>query len=230
MKLLLYISLIFLLLLLLPAAPSSAQVECDTFAATDPDADTVWSLHFGAQFSIYPNYVAGDFYGYSVLYAGGQGTVVIDLGAGTVYSSSTSFNYLVNVHTEAMSVYRVGGTFDGQICTPVGGTPTYTPTITLTPSNTPTPTITLTPSNTPTMTLTPSNTPTVTETPTNTPFPTSSPTLTPTEVLVTATFTPTPTIDNVAVLVERTNQSFQFNVFLAIPLLGILLLLLLRRR
>lgn len=91
---------------------------------------------------------------------------------------------------------------------------------TTTPSPTPSPTVTRTP--------TPTNTPTVTNTPTPVNTPTNTPT--PTEVIVTVTPSPTPTIDNGAVLVERTNQSFQFGIFLSVPVLGILMLLLLKRR
>jgi hypothetical protein len=75
---------------------------------------------------------------------------------------------------------------------PPPGTPTNTPTATMTPTVTPTPTVTLTPTVTPTPTVT--DTPTITPTPTETPVETATPT--PTETPAeTATPTVTPTTE-----------------------------------
>ena len=71
-------------------------------------------------------------------------------------------------------------------------TPSVTPTPTPTPSVTPTPTPTPTPSKTPTPTPTPSKTPTPTPTPSKTPTPTPTPSKTPTPT-PTPSKTPTPT-------------------------------------
>ena len=88
-------------------------------------------------------------------------------------------------------------TWDFDIYSATGSTPTMTPTptLTLTPTETPTetPTITNTPTDTPTVTNTPTDTPTATDTPTDTPTITNTPTEIPT---ATNTPTDTPTVTN----------------------------------
>lgn len=196
-----------LLVALLPSARVAAQSCVTYFEATDPDVDGYYSLHFGSQYLTYPNFVDGDFYGYTIVkslsYDITSGVIVASAGAGTLYTFTAAGSYTIVVHTVGLSVYQSGATFEGTICPP-GATGTATPIP-------PTPTITLTPTNTP-----------VPPTVTNTPVPP-----TPTTVIVTATPvppSPTPVITTEVYLSNiqaLTENNFKWGIFVGVVLLGL---------
>lgn len=165
---------IFLVSVITPA-PVRAQT-CTEYPGTDPDADGYYSVHITSAYGALVNFNAGDFFGWRFEFIGPASGVMhityydtSDVYGGGLVDQSTSFNYTIPVHTNALAVYQQSFAFTILVCTPVP--PTNTPTFTLTPSLTPT--ITLTPS------LTPSNTPTPTimieATVTPSPVPTPTP-------------------------------------------------------
>lgn len=127
--------------------------------------------------------------------------------------------YTIAVTTSAISMSATTP-FTGYVCASLPPTPTLTPippTATLTPSSTAIP-------STPTLTPIPS---TVTLTPSSTAIP---PTVTGTVVLFTATPVLTATPNPQEVLVERANQSLEFNIFIGSSLLGLVVLIFFLRR
>lgn len=238
MKLPRFIALIALpLLLALPAASASAQ-SCGPYNAT---LATDYSIRFGTTYA--PggiNWVAGDFFGYNVTVQSVTSSINLQYfntsgsygGALHVFTTGGE-QHQIGVHTQGISINSTAN-FSAYVCAPATPTPTNTAVPTSTATSTPipptsTPTNTAVPTSTATSTpILPTSTPTATGVPpTVAPF---TPTMSPTSgVLVTATPVLTPTPAAIDVLVERSTQSFQLNIFLGAALLGVLILSYFRR-
>lgn len=152
------------LAILSPAPRVLAQLPegCTEYNSADGNSDGYYSLTFGTLYPGDANTIAGDFFGYRVIYAdAGTGIDVVyyQVGGafgGTLHTFNSPATYTVSVHTAGLSVNTINPSnlfFTALVCLPIP--PTATPTLTNTPTSTPTPTptevivVTMTPSPTP---------------------------------------------------------------------------------
>lgn len=135
----------FLSLCAVPPAWAQPPEGCTEYSSADANSDGYYSLTFGSLYPTDANTVAGDFFGYRVIYEGAVNDIDVvyyQVGGafgGVLFTFDVPGTYTVSVHTDGLSVNTNNPpsySFSAYVCLPIA--PTSTPTATSTATPTPT--------------------------------------------------------------------------------------------